>query len=174
MCASLLRSDILLGKEGVAVSAACPCCSYYCRLDQARRGVKNPVHRLTPTSSHTSDRRSFRFLPWHIFVWNMVEFGWSISKRTLADVRVLSPPACQVLSVIAQQIMTLQGAVQRGEKRVIFEDVRYVIFSRLSFEAEPAHAPCSNSCSRRVFRYEIDCIHYRLLSRTGVTHEKPS
>ena len=29
----------------------------------------------------------------------------------------------QVLSVIAQQIMTLQGAVQRGEKRVIFEDV---------------------------------------------------
>ncbi|CAB1101954.1 unnamed protein product [Ectocarpus sp. CCAP 1310/34] len=28
----------------------------------------------------------------------------------------------EVLSVIAQQIMTLQGAVQRGEKRVIFED----------------------------------------------------
>lgn len=26
--------------------------------------------------------------------------------------------------MIAQQIMTLQGAVQRGEKRVIFEDVR--------------------------------------------------
>lgn len=31
--------------------------------------------------------------------------------------------ARQVLSVIAQQIMTLQGAVQRAEKRVIFEDV---------------------------------------------------
>ena len=29
----------------------------------------------------------------------------------------------EVLSVIAQQVMTLQGAVQRGEKRVIFEDV---------------------------------------------------
>lgn len=35
----------------------------------------------------------------------------------------LTAPHCQVLSVIAQQIMTLQGAVQRGEKRVIFEDV---------------------------------------------------
>ncbi|CAM9191036.1 unnamed protein product [Choristocarpus tenellus] len=31
----------------------------------------------------------------------------------------------EVLSVIAQQIMTLQGAVQRGEKRVVFEEVGF-------------------------------------------------
>lgn len=41
------------------------------------------------------------------------------------DARALCALYCQVLSVIAQQIMTLQGAVQRGEKRVIFEDVSF-------------------------------------------------
>lgn len=48
---------------------------------------------------------------------------------------------CQVLSVIAQQIMTLQGAVQRGEKRVIFEDVRWLYRSHrvYYFEAKPVH-----------------------------------
>ncbi|CAM9544257.1 unnamed protein product [Chrysoparadoxa australica] len=33
----------------------------------------------------------------------------------------------EVLSVIAQQIMTLQGAVQRGEKRVLFEETDIVV-----------------------------------------------
>jgi dynein heavy chain len=33
----------------------------------------------------------------------------------------------EVLSVIAQQIMTLQGAVQRGERRILFEDTEIVV-----------------------------------------------
>lgn len=45
----------------------------------------------------------------------------------------------QVLSVIAQQIMTLQGAVQRGEKRVVFEDVG--VLSSRSFSSKEAVEP---------------------------------
>lgn len=33
----------------------------------------------------------------------------------------------EVLSVVAQQIMTLQGAVQRGEKRCVFEETDILV-----------------------------------------------
>ena len=57
------------------------------------------------------------------------------------------------VSVIAQQIMTLQGAVQRGEERIIFEDTDINVHISVLYLAVPrccgAFTPSTRFVSRR-------------------------